>query len=274
MKTGKDSRESYALVVDEFIPNHNDTMALVLSRFQSIGIDAEGTVALLGLTRDLAVPNSGAGRALYSKPIQIPAAGDSFSASFSTFFSFSVTNLNPPQLGRTRLLISPDDSAVGDSGYLGLMNQTGGPIGTVAVKFDTLMDVQFMDINKSCGFGSKLDGFSQDRRSRIRDVDLKSGDLVNSWIDYSGSTRIFNISVSYSNLKPGSTPIIHSRSRSVRERFHVCWVSGSTQGVQRFTINWWSFSSNFEVSSKSESSSPHHQYRRRRRLLRRLQRRL
>ncbi|CAL5334795.1 unnamed protein product [Camellia sinensis] len=49
MKTGrKDSRESYAPVVDEFIPNHNDTMALVLSRFQSIGIDAEGTVALLG----------------------------------------------------------------------------------------------------------------------------------------------------------------------------------------------------------------------------------
>ncbi|KAL7248160.1 hypothetical protein ACSBR2_002968 [Camellia fascicularis] len=49
MKTGrKDSRESYAKVVDEFIPNHNDSMALVLSRFQSIGIDAEGTVALLG----------------------------------------------------------------------------------------------------------------------------------------------------------------------------------------------------------------------------------
>lgn len=49
MRTGrKDSRESYASVVDDFIPNHNDSISLVLSRFQSIGIDTEGTVALLG----------------------------------------------------------------------------------------------------------------------------------------------------------------------------------------------------------------------------------
>ncbi|GAB4856723.1 Peroxidase 21 [Ancistrocladus abbreviatus] len=49
MKTGRrDSRESYMSVVDDFIPNHNDSISLVLSRFQSIGIDVEGTVALLG----------------------------------------------------------------------------------------------------------------------------------------------------------------------------------------------------------------------------------
>ncbi|KAM1576018.1 hypothetical protein PS2_032254 [Malus domestica] len=49
MKTGrKDSKESYASVVEEFIPNHNDSISSVLSRFQSIGIDAEGTVAILG----------------------------------------------------------------------------------------------------------------------------------------------------------------------------------------------------------------------------------
>ncbi|CBI32706.3 hypothetical protein VitviT2T_012129 [Vitis vinifera] len=49
MKTGRrDSKESYATVVEDSIPNHNDSMSLVLSRFQSIGIDAEGTVALLG----------------------------------------------------------------------------------------------------------------------------------------------------------------------------------------------------------------------------------
>ena len=50
MKTGRrDSKESYATVVEDSIPNHNDSMSLVLSRFQSIGIDAEGTVALLGM---------------------------------------------------------------------------------------------------------------------------------------------------------------------------------------------------------------------------------
>lgn len=49
MKTGRmDSKISYAAEVDNFIPNHNDSISLVLSRFQSIGVDTEGTVALLG----------------------------------------------------------------------------------------------------------------------------------------------------------------------------------------------------------------------------------
>lgn len=49
MKTGrKDSRISCVEEIENFIPNHNDTMSLVLSRFQSIGVDTEGTVALLG----------------------------------------------------------------------------------------------------------------------------------------------------------------------------------------------------------------------------------
>lgn len=49
MKTGRrDSRESYIAQVLNSIPNHNDSISLVLSTFQSIGIDTEGTVALLG----------------------------------------------------------------------------------------------------------------------------------------------------------------------------------------------------------------------------------
>ncbi|KAK9126801.1 hypothetical protein Scep_015647 [Stephania cephalantha] len=49
MKTGRrDSKESHIAEVEDFIPNHNDSMSLVLSRFQSIGIDVEGVVALMG----------------------------------------------------------------------------------------------------------------------------------------------------------------------------------------------------------------------------------
>ncbi|CAJ1968491.1 unnamed protein product [Sphenostylis stenocarpa] len=49
MKTGRrDSKESYAKEVEDLIPNHNDSISLVLSRFQAIGIDLEATVALLG----------------------------------------------------------------------------------------------------------------------------------------------------------------------------------------------------------------------------------
>ncbi|KAJ0806150.1 putative peroxidase [Helianthus annuus] len=49
MKTGrKDSKESHLAEIDASLPNHNDSMMYVLARFQSIGIDVEGTVALLG----------------------------------------------------------------------------------------------------------------------------------------------------------------------------------------------------------------------------------
>ncbi|CAN0881314.1 Peroxidase 21 [Linum grandiflorum] len=49
MKTGrKDSKQSYLAEVETFIPNHNDSISSVLTRFQSMGIDVEATVALLG----------------------------------------------------------------------------------------------------------------------------------------------------------------------------------------------------------------------------------
>ncbi|CAL5334796.1 unnamed protein product [Camellia sinensis] len=237
-----------------------DFETLTLTSLKLLG-DAHLNNGSVRLTRDLAVPNSGAGRALYSKPIRFRQPETHFPASFSTFFSFSVTNLNPSSIGGgLAFLISPDDSAVGDGGaYLGLMNQTGGPIGTVAVEFDTLMDVQFMDINGN-HVGLDLNSMVSTKIADLEsiDVDLKSGDLVNSWIDYSGSTRIFNISVSYSNLKP-EAPLLSftlDLDQYVSDFMYVGF-SGSTQGsTEIHSINWWSFSSNFEVSSKSESSSP------------------
>ena len=49
MKTGRrDSLESHALEVEAYIPNFNDSMSFVLSRFQQIGVDTEATVALFG----------------------------------------------------------------------------------------------------------------------------------------------------------------------------------------------------------------------------------
>ncbi|XP_039135851.1 peroxidase 21-like [Dioscorea cayenensis subsp. rotundata] len=47
MRTGRrDSKESYSQDVINSIPNHNDSLSFILSRFQSIGINAEGTTAL------------------------------------------------------------------------------------------------------------------------------------------------------------------------------------------------------------------------------------
>jgi len=49
LKTGRrDSQESSAAVTEKYMPLHNDSLDTVLDRFETLGIDAEGTVALLG----------------------------------------------------------------------------------------------------------------------------------------------------------------------------------------------------------------------------------
>lgn len=234
-----------------------DFGTLTLSSLNLLG-DAHFTNDKVRLTRDLAVPNSGAGQVLYSKPIKFRQPGSKTPASFTSFFSFSVTNLNPSSIGGgLAFIISSDDQAVGNAGpYLGLMGD-GEPRAVVAVEFDTLMDVEFKDINGN-HVGLDLNSMISTQVADLETiaVDLKSGDLVNSWIDYSGSTQCFNISVSYSNLKP-KEPLLSftlDLNQYVND-FMFVGFSGSTQGsTETHTIEWWSFSSSFD--SKSGPLSP------------------
>ncbi|KAK7835819.1 l-type lectin-domain containing receptor kinase viii.2 [Quercus suber] len=121
------------------------------------------------------------------------------------FFTFSVTNLNPSLIGGgLAFVISPDEYTVGDAGgFLGLVNATGSPSGFLAVEFDTLMDVEFKDINGNhVGLDLNSMVWTQVADLDATDIDLKSGDAVNAWIEYDGSSGVFNKTVSYSNLKP------------------------------------------------------------------------
>ncbi|KAL0338414.1 UNVERIFIED_CONTAM: L-type lectin-domain containing receptor kinase VIII.2 [Sesamum angustifolium] len=161
-----------------------DFGTLTLSSMKLLG-DAHLSNGSVRLTRDLGVPYSGAGKVLYSKPIKFRRPGTQSPASFSTFFSFSVTNLNPLSIGGgLAFVISPDDEYVGDAGgFLGIMDAKGAQSGVVAVEFDTLMDVEFKDINGN-HVGLDLNSMISTRVSDLDaiGVDLKSGDLVNSWL--------------------------------------------------------------------------------------------
>ncbi|CAN4121576.1 unnamed protein product [Withania somnifera] len=219
-----------------------DFGTLTLSSLKLLG-DAHLGNNTIKLTRELAVPNSGAGKVLYSKP-------------FFNFFSFSVSNLNPSSIGGgLAFVITPDDESVGDSGgYLGILDAKGGQGGNFGVEFDTLMDVEFKDINGN-HVGLDLNSMVS---SEVGDldtigVDLKSGDLVNSWIEYFGSTKKLNVYVSYSNAKP-KEPFL-SLDVDISEYandFMFVGFSGSTQGsTEMHSIEWWSFTSSFDTNPKS-----------------------
>ncbi|EXC16248.1 L-type lectin-domain containing receptor kinase VIII.1 [Morus notabilis] len=237
-----------------------DFSTLTLSNLKLLG-DAHLNNGSVRLTRDLPVPNSGSGRALYTKPIRFRSPGTNYPATFSTFFSFSVTNLNPSSIGGgLAFLLSPDFDSLGSAGgFLGLSDSAAA--GFFAVEFDTLMDVEFSDINGN-HVGLDLNSVVSSEVGNLADVgvELKSGDLVNAWIEYDGSTRIFNVSVSYSNLKP-ENPILSlplDLDKYVNDFMYVGF-SGSTQGsTEIHSVEWWSFTSSFDsaISPNSGSSPP------------------
>lgn len=197
------------------------------------------------LTRDLPVPNSGAGRVLYNKPVRFRRPGNPTPASFKTYFSFSIANLNPDSIGGgLAFVISPNDESVGDAGgFLGI------PAGAVAVEFDTLMDIEFKDINGN-HVGLDLNSMISSQVADLEsvNVNLRSGELVNSWVEFTGSTQQLSVSISYSNTKPKS-PILSIKTNlnQYMNEFMFVGFAGSTQGsTEVHSVEWWSFSSNFD----------------------------
>ncbi|XP_042506347.1 L-type lectin-domain containing receptor kinase VIII.1-like [Macadamia integrifolia] len=266
----------------DFIDDLTCLFLLLLLGISGIEIEAEsettefdlststlGSLKLLGdahlyngsvhLSRDLSVPYSGSGRVLYSDPIRFRQSGSHSPVSFSTFFSISVINLNPSSIGGgLAFLLSPDDETIGEAGgFLGLGDGQGSLSGYVAVEFDTLMDLEFEDINDN-HVGLDVNGMVS---AQVGDlgalgIDLKSGDLVNAWLDYDGSARLFNISVSLSNLRPPDPFLsFHLDLDRLVNDFMFVGFSGSTQGsTEIHSVQWWSFNSSFTASSSATNS--------------------
>lgn len=244
----------------DFPATRFDLGTLTLSSLKLLG-DAHLNNGTIKLTRELSVPTSTAGKALYGKPVKFRHPETKSPASFTTYFSFSVTNLNPSSIGGgLAFVISPDEDYLGSTGgFLGLTEETGSGSGFVAVEFDTLMDVQFKDVNGN-HVGLDLNAVVSAAVADLGnvDIDLKSGNAVNSWITYDGSGRVLTVYVSYSNLKPKS-PILSvplDLDRYVSDSMFVGF-SGSTQGsTEIHSVDWWSFSSSFEESSESPPPMP------------------
>lgn len=199
------------------------------------------------------MPTSGAGRALYSDPVPLRDPTTRDFLPFSTFFSFSITLLNPSSIGGGfAFILAPDDLSVGDAGpYLGILNASDPPGSFFAVEFDTLMDVQFVDINANhvgVDLGSMVSAQVVDLEAA--DIDLKSGRLINAWIEYTGKGNL-EISISYSALRPAE-PALSFPLDLGKYVSDVAFVgfSASTQGsTEVHSIEWWSFSSSSTATS-------------------------
>lgn len=161
---------------------------------------------IVGLTRELGVPVSSSGTVIYNQPIKFFDPESNVTASFSTKFSFTVNNLNPGVFGDGfTFFISPDNETLGSfGGYLGLVNSTQLTKNRfVAVEFDTRQDSYFDDPNEN-HIGLDIDSLKSVRTADPVDqgIDLKSGNLINAWLDYKSDRKRFRVFVSYFDFKP------------------------------------------------------------------------
>lgn len=238
------------IILTLLLPNTADALrfdyaTLTLATLKLLG-DAHLNNNTIRLTRDLPVPTSAAGRALYSSPVRLLAG-------FSTHFAFHVATLNKGSVGGgLAFVIAPDAASLGDAGaYIGL-----SPAADVAVEFDTLMDVQFGDPNANhvgLDLGSMASAAAADLA--LAGVDLTSGTTVYAWIDYSAAANLIEVFVSYSAKRP-MAPVLSSPvdlAAYVKDTAFVGF-SASTQGsTEIHAIEWWSFS----TTAPPPSTSPH-----------------
>ncbi|XP_050370142.1 probable L-type lectin-domain containing receptor kinase S.7 [Argentina anserina] len=203
---------------------------------------------VVGLTRDLPVPTSSAGTVLYNSPVPFFDPSTNTTASFSTRFTFSISNLSPSPSGDgMSFFLSPSNSTLGSPGaFLGLQNSSTSspPPAFIAVEFDTKMDPHFSDPNDNhvgLDIASLVSIKTADPIDQ--DVDLKSGAAVTAWIDYKNDQETLNVYLSYSSLKP-PTPVLAvaiDLSGYLKQTMYVGFSASTEGSTELHQVENWSF---------------------------------
>ncbi|GAU49755.1 hypothetical protein TSUD_43420 [Trifolium subterraneum] len=194
--------------------------------------------------------SSGIGRAFYLYPVRFLDPLTNSTASFSCRFSFSILSSSscPSSDGIAFLISSTTDFSSLSNGYMGLPNSDKDSY--VAVEFDTSYDPSLGDINGNhvgFDFNSVVSFASVDVLSR--GVDLKSGKIINAWIEYRDDMKMVRVWVDYSSTRP-LTPILASLtdlSEIFKEFMHVGFSASLTDLVHHWQ---------FKTLSYSHSVSP------------------
>ncbi|XP_050262941.1 L-type lectin-domain containing receptor kinase S.4-like [Quercus robur] len=213
------------------------------------------------------------GHAFYSNPIQFKNSTDGKAFSFSTSFAFAMVP-EYAKLGGHGLAftISPTKEIPGalPSQYLGLLNNTdlGNFTNHIfAVEFDTVQDFGFRDINDN-HVGIDINSLVSNKsapaayfdvtNSSIQVLNLKSGQVIQAWIEYDSQSNQLDVKLSPSSTKPRS-PLLSFHvdlSLILQESMYVGFSSSTGLLSSSHYITGWSFKMNGEAKSLSLDQLP------------------
>ncbi|OAY73199.1 putative L-type lectin-domain containing receptor kinase S.7 [Ananas comosus] len=188
----------------------------------------------IGLTRETDVPSSSSGTVVCNLPVQFYDPSTNTSASFSTKFSFSITNPNPHnETLAARAAISAFSS-----------NCAGEKRLDHRFEFDTRLDEEFGDPNDNhVGLDINSPNSSKAVDAGSYGIELKSGNTTTAWIDYYDGDNQLEIRLSYSAVKP-EKPVLSLRvdlSEHFEETMYVGFSASTEGSTELHTIKDWSF---------------------------------
>ncbi|KAF5188498.1 L-type lectin-domain containing receptor kinase S.4 [Thalictrum thalictroides] len=212
------------------------------------------------------------GRGFYPNQLQFKNSTDGKAFSFSTSFAFAIVPEYPRLGGHGfAFTISPTKELKGalPSQYLGLLNASD--VGNFsnhvfAVEFDTVQDFEFGDINDN-HVGVDIDSLESnfsiaaayfDDKMSKQDLNLKSGRMIQAWIDYDSVKNLLNVTLSPLDSKP-PLPLIScpvDLSPILLDKMFIGFSSSTGLLASSHYIFGWSFKMNGIAQTLDLSSLP------------------
>ncbi|WRX12452.1 Protein kinase domain - like 10 [Theobroma cacao] len=211
------------------------------------------------------------GHAFYSSPVRFKNSSSSKVFSFSTAFAFAMVP-EYPKLGGHGLAftLSPSKELSGfPSQYLGLLNATDNGNSTnhiFAVEFDTVKDLEFGDVDDNhvgINLNSMVSNASASaayflENSTKQELSLKSGRMIQAWIDYDSARNRLEVKLSPFSEKPRSSILSFDVDLSpiLQDSMFVGFSASTGLLASSHYVLGWSFNMSGEAESLSLLSLP------------------
>ncbi|XP_057836124.2 L-type lectin-domain containing receptor kinase SIT2-like [Cryptomeria japonica] len=250
----------------------------IFDRFNASSLELFGNASLKSNAISLNHPSrlNNIGRAFYPHPVRMKDRGSPNSiSSFSTSFVFSIVPSSDSQSGfGLAFLMTPHRSPDGflSIQYLGLISNISS-VGKAsnhmfAIEFDTLKNLEFQDIddnhvgvdlNDLKSVNSTPAGFWT-ANNQFRDLDLKSGQNIQAWIDYDDLQNDLKVTIAQAGLDRPKKPLLYmkniSLSNILEDEMYVGFSAATGVIYEENYILAWSFTTNGTAPSLNTSNLP------------------
>ncbi|KAE8696538.1 heme-binding-like protein [Hibiscus syriacus] len=224
--------------------------------FKSFGKDpkSDSNIALYGDSR---VGNDGswiqltdsvswsAGAVMYKKPIKLVEGKVMNFASFSTYFSFSMSHGNGDGLAFIMVPGSFKVDVLGNCSFGVSLGLDKSKSGIVAVEFDTLKDEKHGDLSEN-HVGIDVGSLASVKARNLSSLNLmlNNGEKLHCWIDYEATSKRLEIRLSQSSSSRPNDPLLSysiNLSKLWNGEVFVGLSSSNGNSLQTCFIHSWSF---------------------------------